>query len=98
MPAAEVHPLTVAVTKYVPEAAVVAPTIVGFWTLDPKALGPVHAYAAPAIVDAARFKFPPEHRGPLLVATGAVGAVGLVREMDTDAFDVQPAAVTLIDA
>ena len=36
-----VQPAADAVTVYVPEAAVVAPTILGFCTPDAKALGPV---------------------------------------------------------
>jgi len=41
VPARDVQPATVTVTEYVPEAAVVAAGIVGFWREDVKALGPV---------------------------------------------------------
>src|ERR1035441_4385016 len=44
VPAADVQPLTVAVTLYVPALADrVTPAIVGFWSLEAKPLGPVQA-------------------------------------------------------
>jgi hypothetical protein len=42
VPAVEVQPLTVAVTEYVPDIAVVAFAIVGFCRLEVKLFGPVH--------------------------------------------------------
>jgi hypothetical protein len=42
VPAAEVQPLTVTVTEYVPASAVVALERVGFWSNEVKPLGPVH--------------------------------------------------------
>jgi hypothetical protein len=42
VPADEVQPLTVAVTEYVPDIAVVAFAIVGFCRLEVKLFGPVH--------------------------------------------------------
>jgi len=50
VPAADVQPLTVMVTEYVPASAVVAFARVGFWSADVKPFGPVHAYVAPATV------------------------------------------------
>ena len=50
VPAAEVQPPTVMVTKYVPASAVVAFARVGFCSDDVKPFGPVHAYVAPATV------------------------------------------------
>src|SRR5205809_6181295 len=47
-PAAEVQPLTVTVTEYVPPSAVVALVRVGFCSADVKPFGPVHEYVAPA--------------------------------------------------
>ena len=47
VPAAEVQPLTVIVTEYVPASAVVAEERVGFCSADVKPFGPVHAYVAP---------------------------------------------------
>ena len=41
VPAIEEHPFTVAVTEYVPLAAVVALGMVGFCTFEVKPLGPV---------------------------------------------------------
>lgn len=43
VPAEPVQLLTVAVTEYVPVAAVVAEGIMGFWEVDVKLLGPVQA-------------------------------------------------------
>jgi len=42
VPAAEVQPVTVTVTEYVPASAVVAFVRVGFWSADVKPFGPVH--------------------------------------------------------
>ena len=47
VPAAEVQPLTVIVTEYVPASASVAPERVGFCRDDVKPFGPLHAYVAP---------------------------------------------------
>ena len=47
VPAAEVHPLTVIVTEYVPASAVAALACVGFCADEVKPFGPVHAYVAP---------------------------------------------------
>jgi len=50
VPAAEVQPLTVIVTEYVPASAVVAFARVGFCNDDVKPFGPVHEYVAPETV------------------------------------------------
>src|SRR5437667_11017922 len=50
VPAAEVQPLTVTVTEYVPASAAAAVARVGFCCDEVKPFGPVHAYVAPAIV------------------------------------------------
>jgi hypothetical protein len=50
VPAAEVQPLTVIVTLYVPASAVVALLRVGFCKLDVKPFGPVQEYVAPDTV------------------------------------------------
>src|SRR6266480_2708471 len=50
VPAAEVQPLTVTVTEYVPASAVVAFERVGFWSDEVKPFGPVHEYVALATV------------------------------------------------
>jgi hypothetical protein len=46
LPAAEVQPLTVTVTEYVPALASVAGSV-GFWSVEVKPFGPVHEYVAP---------------------------------------------------
>ena|ERR1035437_1143008 len=73
VPADPVHPFTVAVTEYVPPAAVVAATIVGFCVADVKLFGPLHEYVAPTIAPADKFKLFPEHTGLLLLADGDAG-------------------------
>src|SRR5213594_2132854 len=52
VPAVEVQTLTVAVTEYVPDIAVVEFAMVGFCRLEVKPFGPVHEYVAPLTVDA----------------------------------------------
>ena len=47
VPAAEVQPLTVIVTEYVPASAVVAFARVGFCSEEVNPFGPLHAYVAP---------------------------------------------------
>jgi len=47
--------------------------ITGFWRLEAKPLGPVHAYVAPATVDAVKCKSCPAQIGPLLEAVAAAG-------------------------
>ena len=42
-----VHPLVVAVTEYVPPAAVVPTASVGFWEVEVKLFGPVQLYVVP---------------------------------------------------
>lgn len=43
VPAVLVHPLTVTVTEYVPDAATVVAAIEGFCVAEEKVFGPVHA-------------------------------------------------------
>src|SRR5438034_5015204 len=59
MPAAEVQPLTVTVTEYVPASAVVALERVGFCSAEVKPFGPVHEYVALATVGVEREIVPP---------------------------------------
>ena len=47
VPAAEVQPLTVIVTEYVPAFAIVELAMVGFCAVDVKPFGPLQAYVAP---------------------------------------------------
>jgi hypothetical protein len=65
------HPNVVAVTVYVPPAAIVAGVITGFCEVLEKLLGPVHAYVVPP--DDVRFNVPFWQTGLLLpeLTTGA---------------------------
>jgi hypothetical protein len=67
------HPLTVAMTLYVPAAAAVTFGTVGFWSADVNPFGPVHAYVAPATGAAVSASVPPGQSGPLLPAVGTGG-------------------------
>jgi hypothetical protein len=82
----------------VPDAAVVAVGIVGFWTVLVKLFGPVHEYViAPAVtVLDVRFKAFPLHTGPLLTAVGVAGGLGSERVKGPTVLDGQLFSVTLI--
>jgi hypothetical protein len=88
------QPLRLAVTVYVPEAAVVAPDIVGFWLLLEKA-GPVQEYVAPATVVAVRLRLLPSQRGLLLPAV--VVGMGLIATLVVAGVEVQLFSVTVTE-
>ena len=94
LPAAEVQPLTVTVTEYVPASAVVAPAFVGFWSEEVKAFGPDHAYVAPATSGVEREMVLPAQYGPPLPAVGVDG-IGLMTTVVDPAAEVQPLTVTV---
>jgi hypothetical protein len=73
VPAAEVQPLTVTVTEYVPASAAVMLERVGFCSADVKPFGPVHAYVAPETVGVESEIVPPVQYGPLFDAVGVAG-------------------------
>ena len=89
LPAGDVQPLTVTVTKYVP-----ASVAVGFCAFEVKPFGPVHAYVAPATVGVDKLAVPPVHTGPSFDAVGVAGA-GLTTSVVLPAADVQPFTVTV---
>ena len=72
VPAGPVHPAVVAVTEYVPVAAVVTAVIVGFCVADVKLFGPVQLYVVPVLL-AVKLNVLPEQTVLLLPATGATG-------------------------
>jgi len=94
VPIAEVHPLTVTVTLYVPVAAVVAAAMVGFCTLSVKEFGPVQEYVAPATAGVERLSALPAQIGELLDAPGAAG-VAFTTTAVVPIADVHPFAVTV---
>src|SRR5882757_6093317 len=73
VPAAEVQPLTVMVTEYVPASAVVALERVGFCSADVKPFGPVHAYVAPLTNGVESAIVAPSQYGPPFEAVGVAG-------------------------
>jgi len=94
VPAAPVHPATVAMTEYVPDAAVVAPGTTGFCVEEINPFGPVQEYVAPAMFDALKLNVSPVQSGLLLAAAGA-GGVALTVMATVPALLVQPATVTV---
>jgi hypothetical protein len=73
LPIGPVHPFTVALTEYVPEAFTAAFGIVGFCDEELNPPGPVHEYDAALIAPAESDKELPTHKGPLFEARGAKG-------------------------
>jgi hypothetical protein len=96
VPAAEVQPLTVTVTEYVPASATVALERVGFWSAEVKPFGPVHAYVAPATVGVLSEIVEPAQYGPPFDAAGVAGA-GLTTTLVVPAAEVQPLTVTVTE-
>jgi len=87
------QPFTVVIKLYVPAAAAVAEATVGFCTAY--AVGPVHAYVAPADgVDVpVKFKALPTHIGPLFAAV-AVGIALITTAVDD--VELQPLSSTVV--
>jgi hypothetical protein len=96
VPAAEVQPLTVMVTEYVPASAVVAFARVGFCCDDVKPFGPLHAYVAPATVGVFSWIVEPAQYGPPFVAVGVAG-MALTTTFVVPAAEVQPFTVTVTE-
>jgi len=96
VPALPVHPATVAVTEYVPDAAVVAPAMLGFCVEDVNPFGPVHEYVAPPMLDAERLSVLPSQIGLLLDAVGAAG-IGLTVTLTVPAVLVHPPTVAVTE-
>ena len=95
-PAADVQPLTVTVTEYVPPKAVVAFVRVGFCSDEVKPPGPVHAYVAPLTKNVERPIVPPAQYGPLLNAEGVNGVL-LTTTLVVPAAEAQPFTVTVTE-
>ena len=96
VPAAEVQPLTVIVTEYVPASAVVGLERVGFCCAEVKPFGPVHAYVAPETVGVESEIVAPSQYGPPLDAVGVAG-VGLTTTFVVPAAEVQPLTVIVTE-
>src|SRR5258708_39926199 len=73
VPAADVQPLTVMVTEYVPASAVAAFERVGFCSEEVKPFGPFHAYVAPLTVGVESEIVAPGQYGPVFDAVGVAG-------------------------
>src|SRR3954452_22834522 len=96
LPAAEVQPLTVTVTEYVPASATVALERVGFWSAEVKPPGPVHAYVAPATAGVDSEIVPPAQYGPPFDAIGVAG-IGFTTTEVEPAADGQLLTVTVTE-
>src|SRR5437762_294941 len=96
VPAADVQPLTVIVTEYVPASAVVAFVRVGFCCAEVKPFGPVHEYVAPLTNAVDSEIVAPSQYGPPLVAVGVAG-VALTTTFVVPAADAQPLTVMVTE-
>ena len=96
VPAAEVQPLTVMVTEYVPASAVVALERVGFCCAEVKLFGPVHEYVAPLTTGVDSEIVAPVQYGPPFEAVGVAGA-GLTTTSVVPAAEVQPLTVIVTE-
>ena len=96
VPAAEVQPLTVTVTEYVPASAVVAFARVGFCRAEVKPFGPVQAYVAPLTVGVESEIVAPAQYGPPFEAVGVAG-VGFTTTEVVPAAEVQPLTVIVTE-
>lgn len=96
--AALVHPLTVTVTEYAPLWAKLLFAMVGFCEEELNPFGPLHAYAAPPMLEAVSEIFDPSHNGLLLPVVGD-GGIGLTTTIAFPVGLVQPftVAVTAYD-
>lgn len=96
VPAVLVHPATVTVTEYVPEAAVVTLVMEGFCKEEEKLLGPVQLYVAPATAGVVKFNVDPAQSGALEEAVGVAG-VGFTVTATVPAALEQPLTVTITE-
>jgi len=96
VPAADVQPLTVTVTEYVPESATAAPERVGFCSDDVNPFGPVQAYVAPATVGVESWMVAPAQYGPVFDAVGVAG-VGFTTTLVVPAAELQPVTVIVTE-
>src|SRR5712671_6104117 len=96
VPAAEVQPLTVIVTEYVPASAVVAFARVGFCCADVNPFGPVQPYVAPLTNGVDSEIVAPSQYGPPLLAVGVAG-VALTTTFVVPAADVHPLTVIVTE-
>jgi len=96
VPAAEVQPLTVTVTEYVPPFAVVELAIVGFCSDEVKLFGPLHEYVAPLTVGVDSEIVAPAQYGPVFDAVGVEG-IGFTTTLVVPAAEVQPLTVTVTE-
>jgi hypothetical protein len=83
----------VALTEYVPVAAVVADGIDGFCNPEVKLLGPSQRYADPAVLVAVNMRVFPEHIGPLLPNVGGYGVESTRANTVLELRQVIPSAV-----
>jgi hypothetical protein len=96
VPAAEVQPLTVIVTAYVPASATAALVRVGFCAEEVKLFGPVHEYVAPVTVGVESWIVAPAQYGPPLLAVGVAG-VAFTTTFVVPAALVQPLTVIVTE-
>jgi hypothetical protein len=98
-PGSDVQPFMVAVTLYVPDAAMAAFATVGFCCVLLNPFGPDQVYVAVpvVVVDAFSVSVAPLQIGALEEAAGIAGNAGSVRTTGPNKFDGQPFNVTNIE-
>src|SRR5204862_3720126 len=96
VPAAEVQPLTVMVTEYVPAWVVVAFTRVGFCSDELKPFGPVQAYVALATVGVLSWIVAPSDWRRAVEGVGVAG-VAWTTTLVVPAAEVQPFTVMVTE-
>jgi len=96
VPVAEVQPLSVTFTEYVPLIDVVAFAIVGFCSVEVNPFGPVHAYVAPVTAGVISAIVPPVQNGPLFDGVGVAG-VAFTTTVVVPAAEVQPLLVSVTE-
>ena len=96
VPAAELQPFTVTITEYVPASASAAFGRAGFWSVEVKPFGPLHAYVAPVTAGVKSAMVAPSQYGPPLVAVGVAG-MALTTTLVVPAAEVQPLTVIVTE-
>src|SRR5436190_23815347 len=96
VPAAEVQPLTVTVTEYVPASVSVALERACPSRRSAELFGPVHEYVAPATVGVESAMVAPSQYGPPF-KEGGVAGVALTTTYVVPAAELQPLTVTVTE-
>ena len=86
------QPFTVSTTSYVPVWRMFDGLREGFWRVEVKLAGPVHAHDPPATFGVVRFRASPSQTGLLLEAVGVAGVAITVTVVEPEAAGQDPVA------